>query len=140
MKSSVVPAATAGAGFLGAFAGAFGDRLQRFGDVAQDVRVAVERGQDPSKILQDCSLGQIAILSRAANVNGVLQQKGVRLLASSVIQHAGRVIDLRQQAFGSIEMVRDGGICWLSRQWSVTIDSNVAFYFAAAMELQAKYC
>ena len=58
----------------------------------------VERGQDPPKIFQYRGLGQIATVSRIANVDSVLQQKIMCLLASGIVERTGRVVHLGQQA------------------------------------------
>src|SRR5882762_7158113 len=49
------------------------------------------------------------------------------------------MIHLGQQPFCRIEMVRNGGVSRLCRQWPVTIDSNVASCFAGTMDVQTKY-
>ena len=98
----------------------------------------VERRQDPPKILQYFRLREIATLSRAANVNGILQQKAVCLFTGGVVQDAGGIIDLGQQAFCSVEMVRNRRVCRLCCQWPVTIDSNIASDIAGMTDVQSK--
>ena len=98
----------------------------------------VERRQDAPKILQYFSLREIAAFSRPANVNGVLQQKTVCLFTGGVVQDAGGIIDLGQQAFCSVKMVRDGGVCRLCCQWPVTIDSKIASDIAGVIDVQSK--